>query len=311
MAFALIIVGLVLLFAGGEILIRGSVAIARRLGVSELAVGVVLVGFGTSAPELLVSVQSAILGFPGLALGNVLGSNIANILLIIGVAAALTPIRLKSGVGWRESAMVLAATVITTVLALFGELGLWQGIVMLAALCHYIYMSWRQAPPDVGGGGDEHDETVLSTLRASVYALAGLLLLVLGADLLVDGSVEVARRLGVDETVIGLTIVALGSSLPELAASTVAAYRGRPSVAVGNVLGSNLFNLLGALGIVAVITPVSTAGVDVHFALLAMLALTGCFVALVASRFIGRATGLIFIAAYIGFVVMQFGIAGV
>ena len=311
MALALIIVGLVLLFAGGEVLIRGSVAIARRLGVSELAVGVVLVGFGTSAPELLVSIQSAILDHPGLALGNVLGSNIANILLIIGVAAALTPIRLKAGVGWRESAMVLAATVIATVLALFGELGLWQGIVMLAALCHYIYICWRQEPPEIGGDGDEHDEAVLSTMRAGVYALGGLLLLVLGADLLVDGSVEIARDLGVDETVIGLTIVALGSSLPELAASTVAAYRGRPSVAVGNVLGSNLFNLLGALGIVAVITPVSTVGADIHFALLAMLALTGCFVALVASRFIGRATGIIFIAAYAGFVVMQFGIAGV
>ncbi|MDA0221492.1 MAG: calcium/sodium antiporter [Proteobacteria bacterium] len=307
MSFFLVLVGLMLLFGGGELLVRGSVALARRLGVSEIAVGVVLVGFGTSAPELLVSVEAAILNHPDLALGNVLGSNIANILLIVGVAAVVTPIRLSAGVGWREAAMVLVATTLVTGLALTGSLGLWQGVVMLAALGAYLLVCWRQTGPEDADFSEEDVPT--STLRACLLAFGGLVLLVLGADLLVDGAIVIARDMGVSEATIGLTIVAVGSSLPELAASTVAAFRGKSSVAIGNVLGSNLFNLLGALGIVAVIIPVSTAGADIRFSLLSMLALTGCFVALVAARHVGRLIGAVFLALYAAFVAMHFAIA--
>ena len=301
MSFFLVLVGLVLLFGGGELLVRGSVALARRMGVSEIAVGVVLVGFGTSAPELLVSVEAAILDHPDLALGNVLGSNIANILLIVGVAAVVTPIRLSAGVGWRESAMVLVATVLVTGLALTGSLGLWQGVVMLVALGGYLLVCWRRSGPEDVDGPEEEDGVATTTLRACLLAL--------GADLLVDGAIVIARDMGVSEATIGLTIVAVGSSLPELAASTVAAFRGKSSVAIGNVLGSNLFNLLGALGIAAIIVPVSTAGADIRFSLLSMLALTGCFVALVAARHVGRLIGMVFLALYAAFVAMQFAIA--
>lgn len=308
MSLFLVIVGLALLFGGGELLVRGSVALARRLGVSEIAVGVVLVGFGTSAPEFLVSIQSAILDYPALALGNVLGSNIANILLIVGIAALVTPIRLSAGVGWREAAMVLVATCIVTAMALAGPLGLWQGVVMLAALAGYLAFCWRLSAPE-GAELAEEEGPPTSTVRACLLAVGGLALLVLGADLLVDGAIDIARKFGVSESTIGLTIVAIGSSLPELAASVVAAFRGRPSVAIGNVLGSNLFNLLGALGIVAVITPVSTIGADVHFALLAMLAVTGCFVALIGARRVGRPIGAIFVALFAGFIALQFIVA--
>ena len=309
MSFFLVLVGLVLLFGGGELLVRGSVALARRMGVSEIAVGVVLVGFGTSAPELLVSVEAAILDHPDLALGNVLVSNIANILLIVGVAAVVTPIRLSAGVGWRESAMVLVATVLVTGLALTGSLGLWQGVVMLVALGGYLLVCWRRSGPEDVDGPEEEDGVATTTLRACLLAFGGLALLVLGADLLVDGAIVIARDMGVSEATIGLTIVAVGSSLPELAASTVAAFRGKSSVAIGNVLGSNLFNLLGALGIAAIIVPVSTAGADIRFSLLSMLALTGCFVALVAARHVGRLIGMVFLALYAAFVAMQFAIA--
>lgn len=308
MSLFLVFLGLALLFGGGELLVRGSVALARRLGVSEIAVGVVLVGFGTSAPELLVSIESAALNHPELALGNVLGSNIANILLIVGLAAVVTPIRLSAGVGWREAAIVLVATCVVTALAMAGPLGLWQGVLMLATLLGYLVFCWRLAAPE-GAEIAEEEGPPVSTGKACVLALGGLALLVLGADLLVEGAIDIARDFGVSESTIGLTIVAVGSSLPELAASVVAAFRGRPSVAIGNVLGSNLFNLLGALGIVAVITPVSTAGPDVHFSLLAMLAVTGCFVALIGARHVGRAIGAVFLGLYAGFIVLHFVIA--
>ncbi len=307
MPIVLIVSGLALLFLGGEALVRGSVALARRLGVSEIAVGVVLVGFGTSAPEMLVSVESALLNYPNLALGNVLGSNIANILLIVGTAALVMPIHLKAGVGCRECLVVLIATVGVVVLSWFGPLGLWQGVIMLLALAAYLAMAWCKGSPEV----DEEEDTspLPGTGKAVCFALGGLAMLVLGADLLVEGAIEIARELGVNETVIGLTIVAVGSSLPELAASVMAALRGRPSVAIGNVLGSNLFNLLGALGIVAVIMPVDTSSADIQFSMLAMLALTGCFVALVATRHVTRLVGAIFLVTYAGFIWMQFTIS--
>jgi len=308
MPIVLIVAGLALLFLGGEALVRGSVSLARRLGVSEIAVGVVLVGFGTSAPEMLVSVESALLNHPNIALGNVLGSNIANILLIVGTAALVMPIHLKAGTGCRECMVVLIATTTVVILAWFGPLGLWQGVIMLLALAAYLAMAWCKGGPDADEDDEEDTSPLPSTGKAVCFALGGLALLIVGADLLVKGAIDIARDLGITETVIGLTIVAVGSSLPELAASVMAALRGRPSVAIGNVLGSNLFNLLGALGIIAVIMPVDTSGPEVHFSMLAMLALTGCFVALVATRRVTRLVGAIFLATYAGFIWMQFAI---
>ncbi len=303
----LTVAGLALLFFGGEALVRGSVALARRLGVSEIAVGVVLVGFGTSAPELLVSVESALLNYPNLALGNVLGSNIANILLIVGTTALVMPIHLHAGAGCRESIVVLAATIAVVALSWLGSLELWQGVIMLIGLIAYLAMAWcKGSPAGMGDGDQDEGEATPSTGGAACYALGGLALLILGADFLVEGAVDIARELGVDKTVIGLTVVAVGSSLPELAASVMAALRGRPSVAIGNVLGSNLFNLLGALGLVAVIMPVDTDSTDIRVSMLIMLALTAIFVALVAIRHVIRWVGAIFLAAYAAFVWLQF-----
>lgn len=306
MPLFLTISGLVLLFISGEALVRGSVALARRLGVSEIAVGVVLVGFGTSAPELLVSAESALLGHTDLALGNVIGSNIANILLIVGSAALVTPIILKVGAGQKEAFIVLIATAMVVLMASFGELRFWHGLVMVLALLGYLALTWCCGGENTLDDDGVEEESVCSTPRALIFSVVGLAGLVLGADLLVRGAVDIAREFGVSEAVIGLTIVAVGSSLPELAASAVAAFRGRPSVAIGNVLGSNLFNLLGALGIAAMITPVRTAGMDVTFPMSAMLALTGCFIALVVARRIGRTIGAVFLLTYVGFIWIQF-----
>ena len=304
----LTVAGFVALFLGGEALVRGSVALARRLGVSEIAVGVVLVGFGTSAPELLVSFESALKGHAELALGNVIGSNIANILLIVGAAALIAPIQLAPRAGRREAFIVLAATACVAAMVLMGDLGVAHGVAMLVALAAYLALTWWRGGSDLPPDGEDGEDGGgrLSIRRAAVLTLAGLALLVLGADLLVVGAVEIARGLGVSEAVIGMTVVAIGSSLPELAASAVAALRGRGAVAIGNVLGSNLFNLLGALGIVAVMVPVRTAAMDIDLAMLAMLALTGCFVALVLARRIGRAVGAAFLLAYGGFIWAEF-----
>ena len=256
MTFLLIAAGFVLLVAGGEALVRGAVGAARRLGMSPMLIGLTLVGFGTSTPELVTSVQAALAGSPGIAVGNVVGSNICNILLILGVAAAVMPIAVKRREIQRDGAAVTAATVLGIVLILSGWLGRGAGLVMVAGLVAYLVLALKtteafaheddSAPPPLG--------------RSAFYFVGGLALTVLGARLLVQGAIAAATALGVSEAVIGLTVVAIGTSLPELVTSVVAARRGQPEVALGNVLGSNVFNLLGILGVTVIVAPISGSG---------------------------------------------------
>jgi cation:H+ antiporter len=255
--------GLVLLVAGGEAVVRGSVAAARRLGVSELVIGLTLVGFGTSTPEMITSVNAALAGAPGIAVGNVVGSNIANILLILALTAAVRPIPTDPAALRRDGTAMMAASValVAVALALDG-VPRWTGVLFLLALGGYIWWAFRSE----SGGGPAAELDAASAVsrepahavplwRAILLALAGIGLLMVGADLLVRGAVDLARGLGVSETVIGLTIVAVGTSLPEMVASLAAALRGRPEIAFGNVLGSNIYNVLGILGVTAVVSP--------------------------------------------------------
>jgi cation:H+ antiporter len=245
--------GLVLLVAGGEAVVRGSVAAARRLGVSELVIGLTLVGFGTSTPEMITSVNAALAGAPGIAVGNVVGSNIANILLILALTAAVRPIPTDPAALRRDGTAMMAA---------LDGVPRWTGVLFLLALGGYIWWAFRSE----SGGGPAAELDAASAVsrepahavplwRAILLALAGIGLLMVGADLLVRGAVDLARGLGVSETVIGLTIVAVGTSLPEMVASLAAALRGRPEIAFGNVLGSNIYNVLGILGVTAVVSP--------------------------------------------------------
>ena len=251
MTYFLIIAGFALLLFGGEAVVRGSVALAQRLGVSPLIVGLTIVGFGTSLPEMVVSVNAALVGSPGLAVGNVVGSNIANILLILGVAAIIAPIAVHPDAVRRDMIGMATVTLIYVVLGMTGQIVLWQGVLMLVALAAYIgFTVWHDNKTNDAVAELHRDEAAemgvipLRTVSIAGIIVTGLFAVVVGAEWLVTGATSLATAFGVPDEVIGLTIVAFGTSLPELATSIVAAYRGHADVCVGNVLGSNLFNLL-------------------------------------------------------------------
>lgn len=249
----LVLGGLALLVLGGDLLVKGAVNLALRLGITPLVVGLTVVAFGTSAPELLVSLSAALGGSSGIALGNVVGSNIANVLVILGFTALVSVITTK-GHDLRESwAMMMGASVLLIGLAATGQIGLWGGILLLLALAAVL---WRQLSTGrVDDDEIEGAEPGARGLRIALWLGAGLVLLPLGAHLLVDGATRIAQEFGISDTVIGLTLVAIGTSLPELAASVAAALKGRADMALGNVVGSNIFNILAILGITSIVTP--------------------------------------------------------
>jgi len=296
--------GLIGLFLGGEALVRGSVGLAQRLGLPPLLIGLTVVGFGTSTPELLVSVDAALRGVPDIALGNILGSNIANILLIGGITSLIWPIRGKPVGLWRDLTVMILATLALTPILLGGQVIRVVGLVLLLSLVAYLVWSYRQA----GGPCAEDTETDLPDVPARPFVApaligAGLLGLMIGARLLVDGAVSVAQGLGVSDAFIGLTIVAVGTSLPELATSVIAAYRRQSEIAVGNIVGSNIFNVLGILGATAVIAPIPVASRFALFDLPVALAAAVTFSVLLLWRAgVSRGAGVLLLLAYAAYV---------
>jgi cation:H+ antiporter len=286
--------GLGLLLAGGGWLVSGAAGLAWRAGLSPLVIGVTLVGMGTSLPELLTSVRAAQQGAPGIALGNVVGSNIANIGLILGVAAVLSPIAFPRSTWRRDGLLLLGVTILGALwIAMAAGLGRPGGLVFHAAFAAWLVWQLRS------GGGDAAETSDLTPLRAGLLLLVGFAGVLLGAELLVRGAIGAARSLGVSEAVIGLSVVAVGTSLPELATSVVAARRGRADLALGNVLGSNIFNLLGILGVTALIAPV--AGFDARMIAVDLPAMAAAVVLLLALGFegrIGRVAGAVLLGAY-------------
>lgn len=252
MTYLIFVAGLALLLTGGELLVRGASGIARGFGISPMVIGLTVVGFGTSSPELLVSLQAALAGQPGLAIGNVIGSNIANILLILAAAALIAPMPITLQHSGRDLVLVMASSATVWLMLWNGVVSRFEGLLLLAGLAVFLVLAFRSGeprplaaamkPPPMG--------------RSVLFTLAGLVLLVLGARFLVDSASEIARGFGISEAVIGLTIVAVGTSLPELATSVIAAFRRHSDIAVGNVLGSNVFNICGILGLTALVTPV-------------------------------------------------------
>ncbi|WP_304619856.1 calcium/sodium antiporter [Paracoccus sediminilitoris] len=250
----LVLGGLALLVLGGDLLVKGAVNLALRLGITPLVVGLTVVAFGTSAPELLVSLSAALGGSSGIALGNVVGSNIANVLVILGFTALVSVVTTK-GHDLRESwAMMMGASVLLIGLAATGRIGMWGGIVLLLAL---VAVLWRQLSTGRVDDSEEIEgaEPGARGLRIALWLGGGLVALPLGANLLVNGATQIAQDFGISDTVIGLTLVAVGTSLPELAASVAAALKGRADMALGNVVGSNIFNILAILGITSIVTP--------------------------------------------------------
>lgn len=264
--------GLILLVAGGELLVRGAVQVATSLGVSPLVIGLTLVGFGTSTPELVTSVQAALSNAPGIAYGNIVGSNIANILLIAGVAALISPMMIASVALKRDGVVMVSVAVVFSIVAFAMPLGRIIGVVFIAALVAYVYLAFRlERASAPAGHGAVYDKSVAleqtdaalapssaqkGSLPVSILiALGGLVLVILGGRFLVDGAVSLARGFGIAETVIGLTIVAVGTSMPEFVTSVVAGLRKQGDVAFGNIVGSNIYNILGIGGFTALMAP--------------------------------------------------------
>jgi cation:H+ antiporter len=302
--------GLILLFLGGESLVRGSVAIAEWFGFSKLVVGLVIVGFGTSAPELLVSIQAAFSGSPDIAIGNVVGTNIANILLVLGVAALIAPIVNGDRRIRRDVTVMAGASAALVACLMYGTLSRLIGAAMLGALALYLAITYRserkRKVSAFAHEAEEVEDIPLSVPLAGGAAVLGLILLVVGARIMVDGATNIARSFGVSEAVIGLTVVAVGTSLPELATAIVASLRRHADVVLANVIGSSIFNILAILGITAVFSPIP---VSERFAMTdgpIMLGVALAAVALLfAAKIIGRSLGAFLLAAYTVYILMQ------
>lgn len=263
MSYGLILIGLIALFLGGEALVRGSVAVARKLGLSELVIGLTLVGFGTSMPELVTTLRASTEGATGIAVGNVVGSNIANILLVLGLSALLYPILTNPRALARDALVMVAVTAAFIALVYFDLFTRPTGIALVVFLLGYVVASVLldrrkdAAPAQMHAEEGEAVTAPGSLLLGLVMTVIGVAGVIYGARWLVTGAVDIAHKLGIAETVVGLTIVAIGTSLPELATSVIAALRGRSDVALGNVIGSNIFNLSGIIGVTAIVSPFS------------------------------------------------------
>lgn len=301
MEYLMLLGGLAGLFFGGESLVRGSVGIARKLSMSSLLIGLTVVGFGTSTPELLVSMDAALRGVPDIALGNVIGSNIANILLIVGVSAVVWPIAVSGSTLVRDTAVMLAAAFVLVPFFALGDLGRVAGGFMFAALIGYLVFAYRQSRSEPASSADL-PEAVSNVWLSIVWVVAGLAMLMVGAHYLVEGAVTIAHTFGVSEAFIGLTIVAVGTSLPELATSLIAALKKQSEIAIGNIVGSNIFNIFGILGLTAVVSPIPVAGRFLTFDLPVMIAVSIGLTLMLRRPQIGRVPGIIMLVLYGGYV---------
>jgi cation:H+ antiporter len=257
-----IVAGLILLFAGAEGLIRGSTSLALKMGISPLVVGLTVVAFGTSSPELVVSVKAALEYNSGISIGNVVGSNICNIALIIGISALIRPMKIEAQVVKKEIPIMLLATAIFLIFVI-GGISRTEGIILAAGIIAYVaygIISSKKMNIDAEPAIEGEYKPPKKTLLAVFFAAAGLGLLAFGSNIFVNGAVAAAQKMGISQVVIGLTIVSIGTSLPELFTSVVAALRGKSDIAIGNIIGSNIFNVMAIIGISASITPIAEPG---------------------------------------------------
>ena len=315
MIVLLLIGGLITLVVGAEILVRGASRLAAALGISPLVIGLTIVAFGTSSPEMAVSVQSALNGQVDIAVGNVVGSNIFNVLFILGLSAVIVPLIVAQQLVRLDVPVMIGVSVLVWMLALNGMIERWEGILLFAGIIAYtgfqVIQSRREKDQDVT---EEYaTEYALHEPRTGArmvlngaMAVGGLVLLVFGARWFVDGAVELARSLGMSELIIGLTIVAAGTSMPEVATSLVAAIRGERDIAVGNVVGSNIFNILAVLGLTAMVAPngVPVASgmltIDMPFMIAVAIA---CLPIFLTGHTIARWEGIVFLAYYVAYTI--------
>ncbi|MEB3356943.1 MAG: calcium/sodium antiporter [Synechococcales bacterium] len=310
-ALVLLTVGLVLLVGGAELLVRGASRLAAMVGVSPLIIGLTVVAFGTSSPELAVSVQSNLNGEAAISIGNVVGSNIFNVLFILGVSATITPLVVAQQLVRLDVPIMIGVSVLMLFFAMDGNLGFLDSLLLLTGAVVYTWFLFYQSRKTGDTSRIEDDLPDLTPRRRGMFSpwvfngslvVVGIALLILGARWLVDGAVAIALAVGLSNLVIGLTIVALGTSLPEVATSVVASLRGERDIAVGNVIGSNIFNILAVLGVAGIATPggidVSTAAINFDIPVMIAVAVA-CLPIFVTGNVINRWEGFVFLAYYI------------
>lgn len=309
-AFVFVVIGLVGLIIGGELLVRGAVSAAKSFGISPMVIGLTIVGFGTSSPELVTSVQAAVSGSSGIAIGNVVGSNIGNVLLILGIAALLVPITVDPAAFKRDGTMMFVATGLCLGTVLIGDIGRMMGVFFLLVLVGYLTFTLMQEMRTPITPAVAVYEAKVESVTGADYGLgkslgmtiAGLVITIFGARYLVSGAVTLAQSMGVSETVIGLTIVAIGTSMPELVTSLIAVRKGQGDLALGNVLGSNIFNILGVMGITAIIPPMKVPAVIVVLDVWIMCAAAILLIVFARTGWrIGRREGGAMLTCYLGY----------
>lgn len=300
MVYVYLILGLVLLGFGGDTLVRGAVNLAQKMKLSPLLIGIVLVGFGTSAPELVTSIMATFQTPPatGLAVGNVIGSNIANILLVLGLTAAISPVLVDKKSFKRDSMFLVLSSVALAMAILFGVINFWLAFAMVLTLLGYVTYSYIQEKKVKQSA--QEDVYTGPIWRALLTTILGIGITIFGANLLVNSSIEVAKVFGVSDAIIGLTIVAVGTSLPELATSVMASIRHHNEIAFGNVIGSNIYNALFILGVVGLIKPIEIPmGMDLNYVLMAFA--TMALLLFGARGRISRVMGFVLLICYIGY----------
>lgn len=301
--------GFVGLLFGGNLLVQGAVSLARRLGISPMLIGLTLVGFGTSMPELVTSVQAALAGSPGIAIGNIVGSNIANILLIIGTSALIMPMVIQPSALRRDGTVLMAVSLLCMAMLLWGRIGPVMGILLVFTLVVYVLFTIASEKRNATDAVDVYEaeaasivKTDTSALRDGLVLLSGMVITILSARFLVLGAIDIAAAFGVADAVIGLTVVAVGTSLPELVTSVVAARRGQSDVALGNVIGSNIFNILGILGTTALVRPIAVPTQFVAVDIWVMLVATALLLFFARTGWrIGRREGAVLLLSYFAY----------
>ncbi len=309
--FLWLLVGLIMLVIGAEGLVRGASKLATLAGISPLVIGLTVVSYGTSAPELAVSLRAAFLGQADITLGNIIGSNIFNVLMILGLAALIVPLTVAQQLIRLDVPIMIGVSALTFVFAADGELGRIEGgLLVLGSIAYTVFQVWqsrRESNAEVQAEyaqeyGNSEPQTWKSGVKHVVVLLAGLATLVMGANLLVDAATKIAESLGISQLIIGLTIVAIGTSLPELATTVVASYRGERDIAVGNVVGSNIFNILAILGSSALVNKVTVSPAAIQFDIPVMVAVAiACLPIFYTGSRISRWEGILFIAYYVAY----------
>jgi cation:H+ antiporter len=307
-----LLIGLVLLLGGGEALVKGSVSVATRFRVSPFLVGLLFIGFGTSTPELAACIDAALRGAPAIAVGNIVGSNIANILLIIGLSAVILPVVTPKTAWRRDGIFLILASLLLVGAVLAGTITRGTGLVFLVLLLGYMIfccLTERDGEDPSDAEAAQISQRPISLLMASVLALGGLAGVLIGADMLVESAIGLARKLEVSETLIGLTLVAVGTSLPELVTCVIAALQRHGDIALGNIVGSNIFNSLGIAGVTAIVVPVEVPAEIARLDIWIMLVTVLLLVAFARTNWqVSRQEGAIFLLAYAAYLVVLFAL---